>query len=178
MTQRPGVMLYFDIAPAIKRLSAEESGLLLRAILDYAEQGVAPDFESDMLGLVWDLLQPRLDRDAARYEEKALKARYSTYCREMKKRGLQPAEFEVWQEDPDNHPIPDDIGRYPSTNTTSSTYASSSTTAATTSTSTATSTMAAPKQHRSSTEATLSFDEPDFERQRRDALNKFRPFAR
>ena len=50
MTQRPGVMLYFDIAPAIKRLSAEESGLLLRAILDYAEQGVAPDFESDMLG--------------------------------------------------------------------------------------------------------------------------------
>ncbi len=159
MTQRPGVMLYFDIAPAIKRLSAEESGLLLRAILNYAEQGVAPDFESDMLGLVWDLLQPRLDRDAARYEEKALKARYSTYCREMKKRGLQPVEFEVWQEGPDDHPIPDDIGRYPSTNTTSSTYTPPSTTATT-------------------TMAALSFDEPDFERQRRDALNKFRPFAR
>ena len=172
MTQRPGVMLYFDIAPAIKRLSAEESGLLLRAILDYAEQGVAPDFESDMLGLVWDLLQPRLDRDAARYEEKALKARYSTYCREMKKRGLQPVEFEVWQEDPDDHPIPDDIGRYPTTSP-------STTSAPTTSPSTtATSTMAAPKQCRSSTETILSFDEPDFERQRRDALNKFRPFAR
>ena len=177
MPQRPGVMIYLDLRPAIKRLSVEECGLLLRAILDYGELGVAPDFEGG-LGIAWDFIQPRLDRDAARYEEKALKARYSTYCREMKKRGLQPAEFEVWQEDPDNHPIPDDIGRYPSTNTTSSTYASSSTTAATTSTSTATSTMAAPKQHRSSTEATLSFDEPDFERQRRDALNKFRPFAR
>lgn len=170
MTQRPGVMLYFDIAPAIKRLSAEESGLLLRAILDYAEQGVAPDFESDMLELVWDLLQPRLDRDAARYEEKALKARYSTYCREMKKRGLQPAEFEVWQEDPDDHSIPDDIGRYPTTTTTTATT--------TTPTTTATSTMAAAKQRRSNAEAILSFDEPDFERQRRDALNKFRPFAR
>lgn len=170
MTQRPGVMLYFDIAPAIKRLSAEESGLLLRAILDYAEQGVAPDFESDMLGLVWDLLQPRLDRDAARYEEKALKARYSTYCREMKKRGLQPAEFEVWQEDLDDHPIPDDIGRYPSTSTSSASTTSPSTTATTT--------MASPKQCRSNAEAVLNFGEPDFERQRRDALNKFRPFAR
>lgn len=169
MPQRPGVMIYLDLRPAIKRLSVEECGLLLRAILDYGELGVAPDFEGG-LGIAWDFIQPRLDRDAARYEEKALKARYSTYCREMKKRGLQPAEFEVWQEDLDDHPIPDDIGRYPSTSTSSASTTSPS--------ATATTTMASPKQCRSNAEAVLNFGEPDFERQRRDALNKFRPFAR
>ena len=164
MSQRPGIMIYFDIAPAIKRLSAEECGLLFWAILDYAEQGVVPDFESDTLGIVWELLRPRLDQDAARYETTVLKKRYGPYCREMKRKGLQPVEFEVWQEEPDDHLIPDDIGRHPTTTTTPTT--------------TSTPTMAAAKQRRSNAEAILSFDEPDFERQRRDALNKFRPFAR
>ena len=171
MPNRPGVMLFFDIRPALKRLTIEERGQLFEAILDYGELGLLPEFEGG-LGIVWDFIQPRLDRDAARYKEKALKARYSTYCREIKKRGLQPVEFEVWQEDPDDHPMPDDIGRYPTTSpsTTSAPTTSPPTTAATT--------MTAAKQRRSNAEAILSFDEPDFERQRRDALNKFRPFAR
>lgn len=66
--KRPGVMFYFETRPSLKRLSLEEKGLLLEGILDYAEHGELPQFEG-MLGVAWDFIQPRLDRDKERYEE-------------------------------------------------------------------------------------------------------------
>ena len=45
--KRPGVMLYFDLAPVIHALTVEQGGILLRAILEYAEFGVLPDFQND-----------------------------------------------------------------------------------------------------------------------------------
>lgn len=66
--ERPGVMLYFDLRPCLKRLSPEEKGRLFEGILDYAEYGVLPELEG-MLGVAWDFIQPRIDRDAERYEE-------------------------------------------------------------------------------------------------------------
>lgn len=173
MSQRPGVMLFFDIRPALKRLTIEERGQLFEAILDYGELGLLPDFEGG-LGIVWDFIQPRIDQDAERYADKVLKNKYSAYVREAKKADIRPADFETWRTDPDSfyRAISSDVKRYPTTASTPTPTATS------TPTPTATATMAAPKQRRSSTEAILSFDEPDFERQRRDALNKFRPFAR
>lgn len=169
MSQRPGVMLFFDIRPALKRLTIEERGQLFEAILNYGELGLLPDFEGG-LGIVWDFIQPRIDQDAERYADKVLKNKYSAYVREAKKADIQPAEFETWRTDPDSfyRAISSDVKRYPTT----------APTPTTTPTTTATTTMAAAKQRRSNAEAILSFDEPDFERQRRDALNKFRPFAR
>lgn len=66
--ERPGVMLYFDVRPCLKRLSLEEKGRLFEGILDYAEYSVIPELEG-MLGVAWDFIQPRIDRDAERYEE-------------------------------------------------------------------------------------------------------------
>lgn len=65
---RPGVMLWFDLRPCLKRLSLEEKGLLFECILDYAEYGAVPELEG-MTGVAWDFIQPRIDRDAERYEE-------------------------------------------------------------------------------------------------------------
>lgn len=68
MKNQPGVMLYFDIRPCLKRLSLEEKGLLFDAILDYGECGVLPELDG-MAGVAWDFIQPRLDRDRERYED-------------------------------------------------------------------------------------------------------------
>ena len=120
MSQRPGVMLFFDVRPALKRLTVEERGRLFEAILDYGELGLLPDFEGG-LGIVWDFIQPRIDQDAARYADKVLKNRYSVFTREAKRAGLQPVEFEIWRTDPDSfyRAISSDANRYPTTATAS-----------------------------------------------------------
>lgn len=118
MSQRPGVMLFFDVRPALKRLTVEERGRLFEAILDYGELGLLPDFEGG-LGIVWDFIQPRIDQDAARYADRVLKNKYSVYTREAKKAGIQPVEFEIWRTDPDSfyRAISSDANRYPTTTT-------------------------------------------------------------
>ena len=119
MSQRPGVMLFFDVRPALKRLTIEERGQLFEAILDYGELGLLPEFEGG-LGIVWDFIQPRIDQDAARYADKVLKNKYSAYVREAKKADIQPAEFETWRTDPDSfyRAISSDVKRHPTTTTT------------------------------------------------------------
>lgn len=118
MSQRPGVMLFFDVRPALKRLTVEERGRLFEAILDYGELGLLPDFEGG-LGIVWDFIQPRIDQDAARYADRVLKNKHSVYTREAKKAGIQPVEFEIWRTDPDTfyRAISSDANRYPTTTT-------------------------------------------------------------
>lgn len=69
MGKQPGVMLYFDIRPCLERLTMDQQGMLFRAILDYGEEGIEPDFDY-MLGIAWDFIKPRLERDRERYEEK------------------------------------------------------------------------------------------------------------
>lgn len=133
MSQRPGVMLFFDVRPALKRLTVEERGRLFEAILDYGELGLLPDFEGG-LGIVWDFIQPRIDQDAARYADKVLKNRYSVFTREAKRAGLQPVEFEIWRTDPDAfyRAISSDANRYPTTTTTTAPTPASTTETAST----------------------------------------------
>lgn len=68
MGKQPGVMLYFDIRPSLNRLSDGDKGRLFEAILDYGQYGALPDFDG-VLGVAWDFIQPKLDRDRERYEE-------------------------------------------------------------------------------------------------------------
>lgn len=63
---KPGVMVYFDIRPCIARLSLSEKGQLFDAILDYAENGVEPEIDGG-LGVAWDFIRPRIDKDSERY---------------------------------------------------------------------------------------------------------------
>lgn len=159
MSQRPGVMLFFDVRPAIKRLTVEERGRLFEAILDYGELGLLPDFEGG-LGIVWDFIQPRIDQDAARYADKVLKNRYSVYTREAKKAGIQPVEFEIWRTDPDTfyRAISSDANRYPTTTT------------APTPTSTATSTPETTSTANSAADMGVEDEISDFNRKRNAAL--------
>lgn len=69
MKKQPGVMLYFEIRPCLARLTMDEQGQLFNAILDYGEEGIEPNFDY-MLGIAWDFIKPRLDRDRDRYEER------------------------------------------------------------------------------------------------------------
>ena len=84
MGKQPGVILYFEIRPCLERLTMDEQGQLFRAILDYGEFGIEPDFDY-MLGIAWDFIKPRLDRDKERYEEvsrkrsEAAQARWEAY---------------------------------------------------------------------------------------------------
>ena len=125
--QKPGVMLYFDsIRPALNRLDNEQCGALFRAILDYGEFGAVSDLEP-MTGMVFDLLRPKIDRDAEKYEESREQRQHAVYAREAKRRGEQPLSFPEWRLNrelsSDNRPIPPDnenIGPYPSTTTSTS----------------------------------------------------------
>ena len=80
MAQRPGVMLYFSVRPALKRLSTEQKGRLFDAILDYGESGLLPDFDG-VLGVCWDFIQPMIDKDAEAYREKCDKAKRAVETR-------------------------------------------------------------------------------------------------
>ena len=112
---KPGVMFYFDVRPCIKRLDITEKGRLFEAILDYGEFGVVPEFNG-ALGVAWDFLQPKLDRDSGRYDRQVEQRQYAVYVREVKKKDETPLPFETWKQVyiiGNNREPSDDIGRYP-----------------------------------------------------------------
>lgn len=86
MSERPGVMFYFSLRPALKRLSMEEKGRLFDAILDYGETGILPELDG-VLGVCWDFIQPMIDKDAEAYRMKCEKAKRSIEARWEKGKG-------------------------------------------------------------------------------------------
>ena len=71
---RPGVMIYFDMANSLRGLSLEELGMVYQGIMDYAQNGVVPQWP-EKLSLAWEMIRSRIDADIARYEEIAEKRR-------------------------------------------------------------------------------------------------------
>ena len=96
MADRPGFLVYFDITPALYRLSDVEAGQLFKALLHYAQSGDVPALDG-LAGFAFDLLRPRLDRDRQAYRERCERNRYVAYSREAKRRGEEPADFEAWK---------------------------------------------------------------------------------
>jgi hypothetical protein len=122
MAERPGIMLYFDMAEPLKGLGYEEKGRLLEAILDYGQFGVAPEFDG-LLTVVWGFIRPKLDADAKSYRKKVVKNTYSSYCSKEKKADRTPMELDEWLEyngiDAEwNKSVPVDAERYPTINST------------------------------------------------------------
>lgn len=122
MADRPGVMLYLDLRPAISYLSCEDKGRLLDAILAYAADGTPLDDADGTLAAIWALLQPRIDRDAAAYESKCRKAAYAAYVRNCRHTQIDPDAYDRWY-----HRIAGDIGCGPNTDTYTTTTATTST---------------------------------------------------
>ena len=79
-------MLYFSVRPALRRLSLEEKGTLLDAILNYGERGVLPELNG-VLGVCWDFIQPMIDKDAEAYHKKCEQAKKSVEARWAKEKG-------------------------------------------------------------------------------------------
>ena len=114
--ERPGVMLYFDdVRPVISRLDVTQCGVLLRSVMDYAQYGVVPELDP-MTGLAFDMLVPKIDRDAERYEESREQRQYAGYVREKKRSGEPVMSIAEWRlaklraGEPDNGPIRPDNG--------------------------------------------------------------------
>ena len=93
--ERPGVLLYREVYMCIQQLTDQEAGALIRAVLEYAFDGVVPSLSKD-LSLVWSLLQPSIDRDGERYTTKVLRARYAVASRERKRHELPHLTYEEW----------------------------------------------------------------------------------
>lgn len=92
----PGVMVYHDILPAINRLTDEQCGILLRAIVSYSAFGEIVELDT-LTSIVFDLIRPKIDRDKLKYAETVDQRRYAVYCREAKKTGKEPLEFTEWK---------------------------------------------------------------------------------
>ena len=91
-------MLYFDaIRPALKYLTDAQCGALFRAILDYAEYGSLPELDA-WSAYAFDMLRPKIDHDAERYEDIRLKRTYAVFCRESERRGEAAITFEEWKD--------------------------------------------------------------------------------
>lgn len=97
--KRPGIIIYFDMLPALDQLSDEQLGKVHRASLHYAANGTIPDFNDEpFLKFVWELKKARIDADGISYQEKAASNLFGTYCREAKKRGIEPVSYSFWSE--------------------------------------------------------------------------------
>lgn len=97
--KRPGIIVYFDMYEALKQLSYEQLGRLFLAMMEYGDKGTIPDFGDDcFLRFAWEIARMRIDVDGMSYQEKTASNLYGTYCREAKKKGMEPVSYSFWSE--------------------------------------------------------------------------------
>lgn len=116
---KPGVMIYFDIIPAIQMLSNDECGELFKTILQYSSFGECAE-PSNRVKLAWAFMKPLIDRDNQKYIDVSIQNKYKVYKRECKRRNVAPLDLEEWIST-DNQKLSSDINRYPTTTPTTTT---------------------------------------------------------
>ena len=95
---RPGFMLYFDrLVPALAHLDDAQAGILLRAIVEYAQAGTIPTLDG-LTSFAFDMLRPGIDQDGEAYERKWIHGNYMTYARKCKGEGQTPISEEAYRE--------------------------------------------------------------------------------
>ena len=97
MAKRPGMMVYFDLLQAMEELNWEQKGRLLEAMLRYGADGEEPELDPTCR-MLWVFLRRQMDRDRRAYDERCRKSRYAVYCRVARREGIEPADYETWQE--------------------------------------------------------------------------------
>ena len=95
MSEKPGVMIYFEIMEAVNRMSDEQAGALLKAILSYGSTMREPEIRDDLF-MLWPLIRARLDSDDERYYRTSQRKRYAVYSRWAKNRNEEILPFEQW----------------------------------------------------------------------------------
>ena len=66
--KKPGVMFYFDQCAIFRQMPMEDVYALVMATLDFAENGVMPEFKNPALTYAWSFIQLSVERDSARYD--------------------------------------------------------------------------------------------------------------
>ncbi len=94
---RPGIMIYFDLLRPIRKLSYEDGGKLLIAMLEYGKDGIIPEFDG-ALDMAWEFVKPKIDKDGEMYEISCVQREYAAFCKLRKKLGLPKISFEEWKE--------------------------------------------------------------------------------
>jgi len=99
MTERPGIMVYFDLLDTLRDYTTTEAGELFIAMLEYGTTGAIPDFTDRGMKTVWRGLQQKIDRDNLKYQATIEARQYATYCREYRKKynGADPPTMEEWK---------------------------------------------------------------------------------
>lgn len=83
-TEKPGVLIYWEMSEALKRLSAEQLHRFFPAMIDYARFGEVTDFSDDpMLDFAWTLVQSKIDNDTQRYEKKRMRNKENGFASEF-----------------------------------------------------------------------------------------------
>jgi len=95
MSDKPGVMVYFDIWAVIQRMSNELTGILFKAIMEYGATKRVPELP-DSLYIIWPMIQSRLDNDDERYYRVSQKKRYAIYTRWAKHKNEPVLPFDRW----------------------------------------------------------------------------------
>lgn len=95
MKERPGFMLYFELVPALSSMEDAEAGTLFKALMAYARYGEVQEL-TGLAAFAFDVVRPRIDRDAEVYAEKCRKNAYAAYLGAAKRRGETVVEYENW----------------------------------------------------------------------------------
>lgn len=96
---RPGFLIFYEWMDALEEYSFEECGKFICAVGDYSRYGTIPDFEDKGLRSIWKMAKPTIDSNAASYEEKRRKTRYSSYV------GVQKKAFQKKPENVGKEPV-------------------------------------------------------------------------
>ena len=98
---KPGVMLYFDVIPALEQMTDGARGKLLLAFLRYARDGEEPNPPlRGTASIAWSFLQCSADRDDENYRKKVENARRSTEKREARRKRLDAILTDLADKDP------------------------------------------------------------------------------
>ena len=67
-THPPGVMIYNALYDGLRSLPNEELGIMIRAMMDYAQTGTVPQLD-ERLTFAWNFVKGYVDTDTARYHQ-------------------------------------------------------------------------------------------------------------
>ena len=94
--KRPGIILYYEFAPAFRRMRPEQVYQLVIAALDYGETRKEPQIDDPVAEIIWPLLREKIDTNEKRYEDTCVKNSFNAYMRWCKEKGDEPLPFEEW----------------------------------------------------------------------------------
>ena len=72
--ERPGVMLYFHLFDMLKLMDPQQVGEMMLALMAYARDGVEPQFQEQVMQIVWVNMKNASDVDKVNYEIKRQRA--------------------------------------------------------------------------------------------------------